>query len=142
MSALTRFFSRVSTKRFFSRIPKSKSSISSSNPKVNILKNLNFQGYYFVKRKTLDFWNIQIDLVILYEDHDVTLLDLMRARKIEQKSWPEAQIDYLIETFSSYYAEVQERIGCKILFLNSLNMVYSKAKDSFFLANLQNIITP
>jgi hypothetical protein len=66
----------------------------------------------------------------------------MRARKLEQKSWPEAQIDYLIETFSSYYNEIEDSLGCKILFLNSLNMVYSKAKDSFFLGNLQNIITP
>ena len=99
-------------------------------------------GYYFVKRKTLDFWNIQIDLVILYEDHDVTLLDLMRARKLDQKAWPDTQIDYLIETFSSHYSQLESLTGCKILFLNSLNMLYSKAKDSFFLGNLQNIITP
>ena len=48
-----------------------------------------YLGYFFVRRQTLDYWNIQIDMIILYEDHDLTLLDLMRARKIEQKPWPE-----------------------------------------------------
>lgn len=61
---------------------------------------------------------------------------------MDQKSWPDTQIDYLIDTFSSYYNGLEEHSGCKVLFLNSLNMVYSKAKDSFFLGNLQNIITP
>ena len=54
------------------------SSQGSKNP--NLLK---LRGYYFLKRKMFEFWNVQVELIMLYEDHDICLLDLMRARKLQ-----------------------------------------------------------
>ena len=101
-----------------------------------------YLGYFFVRRQTLDYWNIQIDMIILYEDHDLTLLDLMRARKIEQKPWPEKQVESIVDTFSQYVEDMESTLDCKIVYINSLNIVYSKAKDRFYISNLQNIIIP
>lgn len=81
-------------------------------------------------------------MINLYEDHDVTLLDLMRARKLEQKPWPEKHVETLVETFSDYVNELEDKLQCKVVYLNSLNIVYSKARDKFFICNLQNIIIP
>ena len=81
-------------------------------------------------------------MLILYDDHDVSLLDLMRARKLNNKPWPKEQLDSMLQKFDTYIHSLETKLGAKVIYLNSLNFVYSKSKDKFFLANLQNILIP
>ena len=47
-----------------------------------------------------EFWNVQVELIMLYEDHDVCLLDLMRARKMQKMPWPVDQAEVMLNKFS------------------------------------------
>jgi len=111
------------------------SSVSGSDENL-----LRLRGYYFVKRQSLDFWNLQIELLMLYDDHDLCLLDLMRARKLQEIPWPEQQAELMLDNFTEALGTLEATHGIKIIYPNSLNIVYSKSKDRFFICNLQNIL--
>lgn len=99
---------------------------------------LSSKGYFLTRRRTYKFWEIEIDLVIMYADHDLTLLDLIRARSMNNQPWDINKIDTFINSFKQMFTILQSSINCKIFYPNPLNIVYSKAKDKFLLCNLQN----
>lgn len=109
---------------------------SSSSPE----SLLPLRGYYFVKRDMFQFWDLQVELLMLYEDHDVCMLDLLRSRKLSKMPWEIEQAEVMLARFSKELDEIEKRSGIKIVYPNSLNLVYSKAKDVFQICNLQNIL--
>jgi hypothetical protein len=100
---------------------------------------LALRGYFLVSRKTFRFWDLQIDLIMMLEDHDLTLLDLIRARKTSKTPWPKEQVEPLIRKFATLADENEKALDMKFLYFNPLNIVYSKASQKFYVANLNNI---
>ena len=54
--------------------------------------------------------------------------------------WPVDQAEIMLNKFSKEIDNMEAENGIKVVYPNSLNIVYSKVKDKFFLCNLQNIL--
>jgi len=102
---------------------------------------LGLEGYYFRRKKSLKFWETEIQLVMILDDHDMTLLDLMRARRTLNNPWSQDQILQIINNIQTMIDHVEENAGVRIVGANPLNILYSKRKDSLILGNLQNILS-
>lgn len=100
---------------------------------------LTLRGYFLVTRRTFRVWDIHIDLILMLEDHDMTLLDLIRARKLNKTPWPKDYAETLVNKLASMINECQRGYDFQFLYFNPLNVVYSKASQRFMLANFNNI---
>lgn len=100
---------------------------------------LTLRGYFLVTRRTFRMWDIHIDLILMLEDHDMTLLDLIRARKLNKTPWPKDYAETLVKKLASMVNEYQKAYEFQFLYFNPLNVVYSKANQKFMLANFNNI---
>ena len=100
---------------------------------------LGLRGYFLVARRTFRFWDLHFDLVLLLEDHDLTLLDLIRARKHGKSPWPKDYAEPLLRTFSAMVEQAEEALDCKFFYFNPINIVYSKTSKKFLLGNLNNV---
>lgn len=100
---------------------------------------LTLRGYFLVTRRTYRVWDIQIDLILMLEDHDLTLMDLIRARKLNKMPWPKDYAETLTKKLASMIAEYEKTYEFRFLYFNPLNVVYSKASQKFMIANLNNV---
>jgi len=100
---------------------------------------LGLRGYFLVARRTFRFWDLHYDLVLLLEDHDLTLLDIIRARKHGKLPWPKEYVEPLLKKMVSIAEEAEKAMDCKLFYFNPINIVYSKAAKKFMLANLNNV---
>jgi hypothetical protein len=91
---------------------------------------LGLEGYFFRRKKSLKFWETEIQLVMILDDHDMTLLDLMRARRSLGNPWSQEQILQIVGNVQQMIDYVEEHAGVKIVGANPLNILYSKRKDS------------
>lgn len=102
---------------------------------------LGLEGYFFRRKKSQKFWETEIQLVMILDDHDMTLQDLMRARRALGNPWTQEQILQIITNIQTMIDYVEENAGVGIVGANPLNIQYSKRKDSLILGNLQNILS-
>ena len=100
---------------------------------------LQLESYCFKRKKSFCFWDTEIEMISIYKEHDLNLLDIIRMRKTLKKPYSIKEIESLISQIKHMNDYVENYMGIKIIFINPINIVYSKRTERYYICNLQNV---